>query len=74
MNNQMPKVLVVAINAWREDAPTHTLMNIFSCWESEKLAVIYTRADLPNTNVCSRFFQISENDVLKSVIKPGKQT
>lgn len=73
MENKLPKVLVVAINAWREDAATHTLMNIFSCWDPEKLAVVYTRADLPNTKVASRYFQISENDVLKSVIKPWEK-
>ena len=74
MSNYFPKVLVVAINAWREDATSHTLMNIFSCWDSSRLAMVYTRADLPNTKVGSRFFQISENDVLKSVFKPWKQT
>jgi len=74
MIKTLPKVLVVAINAWRTDAPSHTLMNIFSCWDSSRLAMIYTRADLPNTNVCSRFFQISENDVLKSVFKPWVKT
>lgn len=74
MEEMLPKVLVVAINAWREDATSHTLMNIFSCWDSSRLAMVYTRADLPNTKVCSRFFQISENDVLKSLFKPWKQT
>ena len=74
MEEKLPKVLVVGINAWRKDATSHTLMNIFSCWDSDKLALLYTRADLPNTNVCSRFFQISENDVLKSVFKPWIKT
>ena len=74
MEVKLPKVLVVAINAWREDATSHTLMNICSCWDPSRLAMVYTRADLPNTKVCSRFFQISENDVLKSVFKPWKQT
>ena len=74
MEEKLPKILVVAINAWREDATSHTLMNIFSCWDPSRLALVYTRADLPNTKVCSRFFQISENDVLKSVFKPWKQT
>ena len=74
MEEMLPKVLVVAINAWREDATSHTLMNIFSCWDPSRLVMVYTRADLPNTKVCSRFFQISENDVLKSVFKPWKET
>jgi len=70
MKRCLPKVLVVGINAWREDGTAHTLKNIFSCWDSAKLALVYTRADLPYTNVASRYFQISEIDVLESVFKP----
>ena len=66
----LPKVLVVGTNAWRADGTAHTLMDIFSCWNPERVALIYSRADLPNTTVCNRFFQISESEVLKSVFKP----
>lgn len=69
-NNPLPKVLVVGINAWREDGTAHTLMDIFRCWDPERLALIYTRADMPNTDVCHRYFQISESLVLRSVLKP----
>ena len=69
-SNILPKVLVVGINAWREDGTAHTLMDIFRCWNPEQLALVYTRADLPNTEVCHRYFQISESQVLKSVLKP----
>lgn len=68
----LPKVLVVGINAWKEGATTHTLMEIFRCWDPERLALVYTRADLPNTKVCENYFQISESQVLKSVFKPWK--
>ena len=72
MKSNLPKVLVVGINAWREDATAHTLKNIFSCWDPQRLAHIYTRSELPDTKVASRFFQISETEVLKSVFKPWK--
>lgn len=68
----LPKVLIIGINAWREDGTAHTLMDIFRCWDSDRIALIYTRADLPNTEVCNRFFQISESLVIKSVILPWK--
>lgn len=68
--SRFPKVLVVGINAWREDGTAHTLMDIFRCWDPQKLALVYTRADLPNTEVCQKFFQISENQVLRSTFKP----
>ena len=68
----LPRVLVVGTNPWREDGTAHTLKNIFSCWEPNKLALIYTKSGLPCTNVASRFFQISENLILKNLIKPWK--
>lgn len=70
MKTELPKVLVVGINAWREDGTAHTLMDIFRCWDPNNIALVYTRADLPNTEVCHKYFQISESQVLKSVLKP----
>lgn len=69
-DRNMPKVLVIGINAWRVEGTTHTLMDIFSNWDPERLALIYTRSDYPNTSVCNRFFQISEEQIIKSVFKP----
>ncbi|WP_455585740.1 hypothetical protein [Bacteroides sp.] len=45
-------------------------MDIFRCWDPDKVALIYTRADLPDTPVCNRYFQISESSIIKSVLKP----
>ena len=69
-NKEFPKVLVIGINAWREDGDAHTLMDIFRCWNPDKLALVYCRADMPDTKVCNNYFQISESDVIKSVFKP----
>ena len=70
--DSLPRVLVVGTNPWREDGTAHTLKNIFSCWEPEKLALIYSKSGLPYTDVASRFFQISENLILKNLLKPWK--
>ena len=70
INNPLPKVLVVDVNAWREDAPSNTLMEVFRCWDPEKLALVYTSSASPATGICSRFFQISERQVLRSVFQP----
>lgn len=74
MNKELPKVLVVSINAWRDNTGINTLINFFKHWDANKVAQIYTRSDLPNTVVCNKFFQISENAVLKSVIKRSIHT
>ena len=56
MDKLLPKVLVVGINAWREDGESHTLMDIFRCWDPNKIALIYSRADMPNTEVNENLF------------------
>ena len=66
----MPKVLVIDVNAWRNDAGSNTLREIFSCWDSERLAVVYTSSQLPDSEICKNYFQISESQVLKSVFRP----
>lgn len=69
-NEMLPKVLVIDVNAWRDDAGSNTLRDIFKCWDPERLALIYTSSQMPSTNVCHNYFQISENQVLKSVFHP----
>ena len=63
IKDNLPKVLIVGINAWREDGTAHTLMDIFRCWNPDKLALVYSRADMPDTTVCNHYFQISETQV-----------
>lgn len=70
MERELPKVLIIDVNAWREDAPSNTLLDIFRCWDPQKLALVYTSSSYPSTQVCSRFFQIGETQVLKSVFNP----
>ena len=69
-----PKVLVVGINPWIDNTGINTLINFFDDWDKESLAHLYTRAGLPNTKICDRFFRISEPKVLKSLFKRGIKT
>ncbi|MBG9220336.1 glycosyltransferase [Bacteroides ovatus] len=69
-DNNLPKVLVIDVNAWRKDAGANTLRDIFSCWDPEKLAVVYTSSQLPDSEVCNHYFQISENQIIKSLYHP----
>lgn len=69
-NNLFPRVLIVDVNAWREDSAAHTLLDIFRCWDAQRLALVYTSSQLPNTEVCHRFFQISESQIIRSVTHP----
>lgn len=63
--NKLPKVLVVDVNGWRDDAGSNTLRDIFSCWDPERLALVYTSSQMPNSDTCRHYFQICENQVLR---------
>lgn len=69
-NRDLPKVLIVDVNAWREDAAAHTLLDIFRCWDPDKLALVYTSSELPYNEHCHKYFQIGESQIIRSVIKP----
>ena len=66
-NKKLPKVLVVSTNAWRDNTGINTLIEFFKCWDSDRIAQIYTKSVLPKTSVCNKFFSISESAVVKSV-------
>lgn len=74
---KFPKVLVVSINAWRDNTGINTLIDMFRAWNPDCVAQIYTRSAIPVTTVSTRFFQISESKVMRSVfnhcIKTGKE-
>ncbi len=71
---ELPKVLVVSINPWRDNTGINTLIGFFQCWEKKRIAQIYTKSALPDTEVCENFFRISENAVMKSLLRPGIST
>ena len=76
MDKKLPKVLAISLSTWRKDSGIHTQTDLFKLWDKDKVAQIYTKSDMPNTPVCDKFFQISENAIIHSVInrKPvGKE-
>lgn len=74
--NNLPKVMAISLSTWRSDSGIHTQTDLFKFWEADRVAQIYTKSDMPDTPVCNKFFQISENAIIKSVLnrKPvGKE-
>jgi hypothetical protein len=74
MTADRPRVLVVSINAWREGSGIRTLMDLFRHWGVDRLAQLYTRSALPDTQICRRFFRISEDAVMRSVLLRRTET
>lgn len=62
------RFLIFSVDCWN-DKGTNTLSSLFSWVKPENLANIYIRADLPTFKGCNNYFQILENDVIKSIFK-----
>lgn len=74
MCTRYPKVLISTIPSWSERSGANTFSTLFQEYPSKRLANIYTKADLPDSKVCSRYFRILESNVLKSIFKPSTST
>lgn len=76
MKENQPRILVVGITAWNSKSGS-TWPFLLNIYDSENIANIYIRDEMPDSKVCSRYFNISENRVLKSIfnkkIKTGKE-
>ena len=69
-----PRVLVSTIPAWCQYSGANTFSTLFEGYPADKLANIYTRADLPDSNVAGRYFRILESSVMKSVFNIKTKT
>lgn len=67
--NRRIKVLVITYHPWREDISAgNTLSNIFNGMEDRlEFANVYIRDDKPCNRIVSRFFNISEKELAKSI-------
>ncbi len=69
MSEKLPKVLSISLSTWHKDSGIHTQTDLFKHYDPDRVAQIYTKSGLPNTPVCNSFFRISENEIIRSVIK-----
>lgn len=70
MDNKI-KILIVSPTPWDDNNSFgNSFSNIFGGNPNYEIANIYLQEGLPNTNVCSKFFQISERTLIKKILKP----
>jgi len=70
-----PKLLLISYNSLKyEQCNGRTLINLVQNWDKDKIAQIYMSNDYPNYENCSKYFRITDNDLLCSLIgkKNGK--
>lgn len=67
-NLKYPRVLLVSDATWSDDNNIgNTFSNLFGNWDSDSLALIYARADLPKNDKCKKYFQIAENRMIRNI-------
>lgn len=69
-----PKVLIVSRLNWDDNSVSNTLSNLFSDYDSSKIARIYIETQHPNTNCCQLFYQISEFSLVRKLWKWNQRT
>lgn len=72
-DKRFPRVLVTCVDCWRDDVGANTIPNFFTDWDPDKVAVVYTKSELPNSPCSNHYFQIAENDVVHASMHLGKK-
>ena len=71
------KILVFTVSSWNSKVGANTWATLLDQYDSANIANICIRDEIPDSPVCSRYFNISENKIIKSVfnrkIKTGKE-
>lgn len=74
MNERQPRILVITVAAWNSKIGSNTWTSLLKNYDSDKIANICIRDEIPDNKICSRYFSISENKVMKSILKHNLKT
>lgn len=71
------RILVFTVPAWNSKVGANTWATLLENYDSSLVANICIRDEIPDSPVCSRYFNISENKIIKSLfnrkIKTGRE-
>ncbi len=70
----MKKVLILSVPAWNKKSGSDTFSSLMEGYGADNVANIYIRESLPDSLVCNNYFRISENAVIKSILKRNLKT
>lgn len=68
------RVLVCSVPCWNSKSGADTFSALLADYGVDKIASLYIREDFPDSPACQNYFRISENAVIKSVIKRNVKT
>ena len=68
------RILIISNSPWDDsNSFGSTFSNFFQGTDKNNIASIYCSGGYPNTDSCSRFFKISEKDLVKSIFNRKKE-
>ena len=67
LNYMSKRILITSIPSWNQNG-SNTWSSLFACFDSSDVANIYIDPEMPDSKVASRYFNIREHAVVKSVI------
>lgn len=73
MNKDL-KILIITVPSWNSKVGANSWSALLEEYPSENLASVYIRDEVPDSDVCSRYFNISENKIIKSLLKRNIKT
>ena len=68
MSKKAPRILVMSVPSWNSRVGANTWESLLKQYDRENIASIYIRDDISDSEVCSRYFCISENRIIKSLL------
>lgn len=71
---KQPRILVITVASWNSKVGSNTWTSLLKNYDSENIANICIRDEIPDNKICSRYFAISENKVLKSILNRKVKT
>ncbi|MBO4252050.1 MAG: hypothetical protein J5911_05275, partial [Clostridia bacterium] len=75
MQNGKARVLLIGHNVLDgRTAFGKTLISFFKGWGKDSLAQLYFHSEVPTTDVCGRYFRITDTDVFNNVVKRRQLT
>jgi len=73
MNNDC-KVLVMSVPSWNSKIGANSWATLLERYDSTCVASIYIRDEYPDSDICSRYFNISESRIIKSIFNRSIKT
>ena len=68
------RILVFTVSSWNSRVGANSWATLLSKYDSSLIANICIRDEIPDSPVCSRYFNISESRVIKSIFKRKVRT